>query len=111
MGQDLERIMFDRLHDFLTRTTGHDAAVGTPGNLQDQREISTREIDALVTARQSQVVYIVGKEQLRIASKTGLFRKLVLKVFIWLRGLSGSKIAEVDIPIDYLFEVGVVKEI
>jgi KUP system potassium uptake protein len=111
MRQDLGRIMFDRLHDFLIRTTGHDAAAGTSGSLHDQSEISAREIDTLVAAFQSQVVYIVGKEQLRVASTTSLFRKLVLKAFIWLRGLSGSKIAEMDIPIDYLFEVGIVKEI
>jgi KUP system potassium uptake protein len=108
---DLGSMINDRLYDFLMRSTSHGVANGLYSDPQDQGENSRTEIDACMEAFKTQVVYIVGTERLRVADTTGFFRRLVLRAFIWLRGLSRSKIAQMKLPYDKLFEVGIFKDI
>ncbi|KAF2492470.1 potassium uptake protein [Lophium mytilinum] len=70
-----------------------------------------RRIHKLDSAYKKQVVYIVGKEQLRLlAKKNNLFKRFVLYVFIWLRENTRAKISQMEVPIEKLVEVGFVKD-
>lgn len=108
---DLGSIINDRLCDFLMRSTGNGVENGLYSNPQGQGGNSRPGVNAWEGAFKTQVVYIVGTERLRIADTPGFFRRLVLRVFIWLRGLSRSKIAQMKLPYDKLFEVGIFKDI
>ena len=65
----------------------------------------------LQKAYATQVVYIVGKEQMRIRAKTNIWRRVTLSAFLWLRDNTRSKMANLDIPVERLVEVGFVKEV
>lgn len=70
-----------------------------------------RERDALDAAYEKQVIYILGKEQLRLTTKTILPRRIALNTFIWMRENTRTKQEEFNVPIDQLVEVGYIKEI
>lgn len=70
-----------------------------------------RERDSLDAAYEKQVVYILGKEQLRLSAKTMLPRRMALSTFIWMRDNTRTKQQEFNVPIDQLVEVGYIKEI
>lgn len=70
-----------------------------------------RERDSLDAAYEKQVVYILGKEQLRLTEKTMLPRRMALSTFIWMRENTRTKQQEFNVPIDQLVEVGYIKEI
>jgi len=65
----------------------------------------------LQKAYATQVVYIVGKEQMRIRAKTRIWRRVALSAFLWLRDNTRSKMASLNIPVERLVEVGFVKEV
>lgn len=72
---------------------------------------------SLQSAYEDQVVHIVGKEQMRIrevrgwSNVSGACRKVALATFLWLRSNAGSKVANMDLDVDKLVEVGFVKVI
>jgi KUP system potassium uptake protein len=81
-------------------------------NIGTQQDSLDQRIAALDTAYRRQVVYIVGKEQLRLlAEKNNVFKRMILGMFIWLRENTRAKIAQMEIPVEKLVEVGFVKEI
>ena len=68
------------------------------------------EMGALLRAWKSQIIYIVGKEQLKIAAGSNIFRRMVLWAFLWMRESSRTKIQQMKVESDRLVEVGFVKE-
>jgi KUP system potassium uptake protein len=58
-----------------------------------------------------QVVYIVGKEQLRMGSTKNIFRKFFLALFMWLRENTRARVQQLDVEVDRLVEVGFIKDI
>lgn len=72
---------------------------------------------SLQAAYEDQVVYIVGKEQMRIkevqgwGNLKGACRKIALAAFLWLRSNTGSKVANMNLDVEKLVEVGFVKVI
>ena len=72
---------------------------------------------SLQAAYEDQVVYIVGKEQMRIkevqgwGNVSGGCRKIALAAFLWLRSNTGSKVANFNLDTEKLVEVGFVKVI
>ena len=58
-----------------------------------------------------QVLYIIGKEQMKVKSGTSVFRKVLLHAFLWIRDNTRTKIANLRVPMDRVFEVGFVKDI
>ena len=65
----------------------------------------------LQRAYDKQVLYIVGKEQMRVLPETSLWRRVALNAFLWLRENTRSRIAGMKIPTAQLVEVGFVKEV
>ena len=66
---------------------------------------------AIQKAYDTQILYIVGKEQLRIRDMTRVWRRVALNAFLWLRDNTRTKIANMKIPTDQLVEVGFIKEV
>ncbi|KPM46354.1 Potassium transporter 5 [Neonectria ditissima] len=74
------------------------------------------ELKALREAYNSQIVYVLGKETMKIKRDGrpklwGAVRWLLLEVFLWIRENSRTKMADVNIDVDRLVEVGFLKEI
>ena len=69
------------------------------------------QLAKLDEAYNHQVLYIIGKEQMKIKSGTGIFRRTLLHAFLWIRDNTRTKIANLRVPMDRVFEVGFVKDI
>ncbi|KAL3957317.1 hypothetical protein ACCO45_007895 [Purpureocillium lilacinum] len=79
---------------------------------------SGAEVEALRAAQGSQMVYVLGKEAMRVrcvdsgsGRAWGFVRGLLLGAFLWIRENSRTKLADLDIDADKVIEVGYVKEI
>ncbi|KAK6444848.1 hypothetical protein FP744_10001096 [Trichoderma asperellum] len=75
-------------------------------------------LEALRAAYGSQIVYILGKEAMKVKTGismtsrvAGFFRGFVLWIFLWMRENSRTKLADLNIDADKLIEVGFLKEI
>ena len=72
---------------------------------------AVEQLRGLEAAYMKQVLYIVGKEQMRIKEETRVWRRIALNAFLWLRDNTRSKLAGMKIPTDQLVEVGFIKEV
>ncbi|KAL0256341.1 hypothetical protein SLS55_008735 [Diplodia seriata] len=82
----------------------------TYANLPEQAV--SRRLAALDKAFATQVVYVVGKEQLRLLTyKNGSMKRILLSIFLWLRENTRTKVSKMNIPVEKLVEVGFVREI
>jgi len=79
------------------------------GNCEENGSAS--ELAKAEAAYAHQVLYIIGKEQMKIKPKTGIFRNILLHVFLWIRENTRTKIANLRVPTDRVIEVGFVKDI
>jgi KUP system potassium uptake protein len=88
-------------------------ASGVANDSVGPSEITNREISVLGTAYDpKEVVYIIGREELKVVPRTNIFLGLVLKAFVWIRDLSRSTVTKMGVlPTDDLVEMGFVKEI
>ena len=71
-----------------------------------------QRLDSLQAAYEDQVIYVVGKEQMRIREgrhAKDWARRILLAAFLWLRGNTGTKVANLNIDVDKLVEIGFVK--
>ena len=50
------------------------------------------DLAKLQSAFDRQVLYIIGKEQMKIKAGTGIWRKILLKAFLWLRDNTRTKV-------------------
>ena len=79
---------------------------------QDQAKEETQlSLSALDRAYDEQVIYIVGKEQLRLKKGKNIFKWSVLSLFLWIRGITASKVQRLNVQVDRLVEIGFIKEI
>ncbi|KAI9789301.1 MAG: hypothetical protein M1835_001747 [Candelina submexicana] len=120
---DLAPIIYEQLRNYTihesyrptpNRSTSNSPSTTSSSSEQIEREEITAvaiKLEALQKAYEDQVVYIVGKEQMRIKKGTNLFRKMVLEIFLWIRENTRSKVASMNIPVDQLVEVGFIKEV
>ncbi|KAF3393895.1 Potassium transporter 5 [Penicillium rolfsii] len=121
---NLASVIVDQVRKYLTsriasvRLDGENEGVDsvTPDGLtaehnRDARDFLVSEIANLETAYAHKVLYIVGKEQMKIKPKTARIRKALLLVFLWIRDNTRNKMANLRLPTDKLIEVGFLKEI
>jgi KUP system potassium uptake protein len=95
----------------VARQVGSGSSRGNGGN--------EAALAALREAYGAQTVYVLGKETMRIGRPAGksrygpgaLARRFFLAMFLWLRENSRTKLADLDIDVDKLVEVGFLKEI
>lgn len=132
--EDLAMLIYSQLRDFIIReaaksasthphtATISDAAPAAEKGKAEESASSTASsssanlavsasLATLEKAYETQVVYIVGKEQMRIRTKTKIWRRVTLAAFLWLRDNTRSKMSSLNIPVEKLVEVGFVKEV
>lgn len=68
-------------------------------------------LETLEKAYTHEVLYIIGKEQMRVKPKTNIFRTLLLNTFLFLRENTRSKISSLKVQRDRVIEVGFVKDV
>jgi KUP system potassium uptake protein len=75
-------------------------------------DLGRQHLHRLQSAFAHQVVYVVGKEQLRIREDTGLpgwRRRIALSAFLWLRENTGSRVRNLTVDVDKPVEIRFVK--
>ncbi|CAL5873712.1 uncharacterized protein PFLUO_LOCUS7994 [Penicillium psychrofluorescens] len=95
---DLGNMVFDLIRSYLQGQAGSDVASDEP-----------EEMAALFHAWRTQIIYITGKEELKISSTANVFRRIILWVFLWMRDSSRTKIQHLNVESDRLVEIGFVK--
>lgn len=73
--------------------------------------MSVMEVQQLYEAFDHKVLYVVGKEQMKVKPGTSWIRAIFLSAFLWMRENTRGKITDLQLPIDNLIEVGFLKEI
>lgn len=109
---DLGRIITKEVVTFITGGIAVDNSSLSP----DLRPAAREELKALNDAQDAQVVYVMGKQVMRVHQGNGniirrLARVIGLETFLWIRENSRTKLADLDIDYNNLVEVGFVKEI
>ena len=69
------------------------------------------ELARLDRAYAAKIMYVVGKEQMKIRAEATRWRKVVLGTFLWIRDNTRAKIANLRLAMERVVEVGFVKEI
>jgi KUP system potassium uptake protein len=72
---------------------------------------TTARLTALERAFNHEVLYIMGKEQMKVKNGTGFVRRILLNAFLFIRDNSRTKIASLDLDRDRVIEVGFVKDV
>ncbi|KAJ5503537.1 potassium transporter 19 [Penicillium fimorum] len=96
---DLGILVHDLIRSYLT-------SQNDSKSLENYKE----KLDALDRAWSSQVIYIVGKEQLKVPAETNILRQLFLWAFLWMRDASRTKVQHLNVETDRVVEVGFVKK-
>ncbi|KAH0207679.1 putative potassium transporter, partial [Aureobasidium melanogenum] len=73
--------------------------------------VTSRRLRALDDAFKLQTLYLVGKQQLRVYEDTHIVKKALLEAFLFVRENTRAKVAQLDVPVEKLVEVGFVGEI
>jgi KUP system potassium uptake protein len=72
--------------------------------------VTSRRLKALDDAFKTQTLYLVGKQQLRVYEDTSIVKKSLLAAFLFVRENTRAKVAQLDVPVEKLVEVGFVGE-
>lgn len=107
---DLGKTIVEQLTIYITRDSTASSCSGSNTSKEHTPGIQM-ELDMLNRAHEKQLVYVMGKEQMKIRKGTNIFRRVLLEAFLWIRENSRTKMAEMCLPADQLVEVGFVKEI
>lgn len=92
-------------------TSSYSKKTPTPSS-EDDQNLAHRLLASLDAAYGQQVVYVVGKEQMRIRpdrSIKGIVRSILMGSFLWMRSNTGSKVSGLNIDVEKLVEIGFVK--
>lgn len=100
LSADLGRLIIEQLILCITPDNASDASSVEPSPAVQE------ELDTINRAAATQLVYIMGKEQMKIKKGTNIVRRVLLMMFLWIRENSRTKMADMDIPTDNLVEVG-----
>lgn len=79
--------------------------------IKSQSDRIASELATIDDAFNHKVLYVIGKQQMKIKSGTNYFRRVFLEMFLWMRENSRNKIANLNVPTDRVVEVGFLKEI
>lgn len=83
--------------------------VQLPIEIRDEKVAA--ELAKLDRAYAAKIMYVVGKEQMKVQGTSSIGRKLLLWVFLWIRDNTRAKIANLRLAMDRVVEVGFIKEI
>lgn len=92
-------------------TSQEDTRPASPTEKGGMFQVQNPELEKLERAYSHSVLYILGKEQMKIKEGTNYSRKTLLWLFLWLRDNTRNKMANLRVPTDRVIEVGFLKEI
>lgn len=72
--------------------------------------VTSTRLRALDSAFRTQTLYLVGKQQLRVFEEMPVVKRFALSCFLWVRDNTRAKVAQLDVPVEKLVEVGFVGE-
>jgi KUP system potassium uptake protein len=72
---------------------------------------TSSRLESLERSYNHEVLYIIGKEQMKIKPGTNLVRRALLETFLFLRDNTRAKIASLKVPMDKVIEIGFIKEV
>lgn len=131
---DLASLLYRNLRDYVIREKGPQAVEkGLPAPelarigpkyrsgqpLEAEKDHSMNEnkdedepidLAQLQQAYEHRVLYILGNEELIVKRETKIGRGLLLRMFLFLRDYSRSKMSNIKVPTDRLVELGFIKE-
>ncbi|CAE7000157.1 hypothetical protein PTNB73_03743 [Pyrenophora teres f. teres] len=137
---DLASLIYDKIHNHIvSRALGRDSeaekessapdvattaidtktpiltTTATPGTCTPHSRTSTSttssRLEKLERAFNHEVLYIIGKEQMKVKPGSSLIRKAFMEAFFFLRENSRAKIASLSVSMDKVIEVGFVKDV
>ncbi|KAF9693765.1 hypothetical protein EKO04_008563 [Ascochyta lentis] len=86
-------------------------ASGTGASTPSHGSTTSSRLGALERAYNHEVIYIIGKEQMKVTVGTNLVRRFFINAFLFIRDNTRTKIASLAIPMDKVIEVGFVKDV
>uniref|UniRef100_A0A0D2XRT4 Uncharacterized protein n=1 Tax=Fusarium oxysporum (strain Fo5176) TaxID=660025 RepID=A0A0D2XRT4_FUSOF len=109
LTSNLTRIVIGELMVFIMRDSFEPSEDELPSDIR-------QELESLRAAEDTQTVYLIGKQILRVQKKDGncikcLMRRGALGVYLWIRENFNGRLANLDIDPESLVEVGFIKEI
>jgi KUP system potassium uptake protein len=121
---DLAALMFRHLREYVVRehndpdaarvepsTEANSTVESDKGASPSEEAINTLDLAELQEAYNHRVLYIIGKEQMKVRPNSAFWRVALLKVFLFLRDYSRTKMQNLKIDTDKLVEIGFVKEV
>lgn len=69
------------------------------------------DLAELQKAYDHRVLYIIGKEEMKVKPETSIWRFVLLRIFLFLREYSRNKMSNLKVPTDRLVEIGFIKEV
>jgi len=119
ISSDLGLLIYESLRNFIIHEKSGDSSTTQNGNADhahrdEKQELVRDRLNFLQSAYDDQVVHVVGKEQMRIGEARnvgGFFRRVALAAFLWLRSNTGSKVANMNLDVEKLVDIGFVKVI
>ena len=84
---------------------------GTAAHVRKEALTTSSRLETLERAYDHEVLYIIGKEQMKVKPETSLVRRFFLHAFLFIRDNTRAKIASLDVPMDKVIEVGFVKDV
>ena len=102
-----------QLTDGVPRNQSTDAEIGSIPEKPIIKPETEESIDLaeLQKAYDHRVLYIIGKEEMMVKPGTPIWRMVLLRIFLFLREYSRTKMSNLKVPTDQLVEIGFIKEV
>lgn len=127
LSPNLGKVVFEQIHRYLVqRQEEPDRTIPLkqaesqhtePGttSVEDEKHLAKERcnnaIAVLENAYGPKLVFIMGKENMKIKREANIFRKALLSIFLFLRDNTREKMANLKVPNDKIVEVGFLKEL
>lgn len=85
----------------------HSNATSSP----DEGKTLPSDLAFIENAYDHRVLYVIGKEEMKIRGDAPFWRKILLSAFLFVRHNSRSKMANLKVPTEKLVEIGFLKDI
>jgi KUP system potassium uptake protein len=121
---DLAALIYDQVHKHIvsraldregesSASSGEETKAPADGNsiTAPSTGSTSSRLEALERAFNHEVLYIIGKEQMKVKRGTNWARRGVLEVFLWLRENTRAKVKSLEVPMDKVIEIGFVKDV
>ncbi|KAJ4347417.1 hypothetical protein N0V95_005466 [Ascochyta clinopodiicola] len=95
----------------LNNTSNSSGMTAAGASTTSRSSTTSSRLEALERAYNHEVIYIIGKEQMKVSVGTNIVRRFFINAFLFIRDSTRTKIASLDVPLDRVIEVGFVKDV